>query len=195
MGIHETLCAAGIWADDGERSRLAPEFAVLARRIADRGARTVGFAPGDDDAAVAAIALRIGAALASQRGGHVAVVDALGSWPCAEALAAAARPRAGAYLQPAWLDRGLAVLTARPVPAGISLDQLRLTLGDQTRDFDHVVVDLTGFDHRGEHLDAYALLDAVALVARSGRTQARHLVHRFAELPAERRLGVLLTGM
>jgi hypothetical protein len=74
------------------------------------------------------------------------------------------------------------------------VERLRSVLRE-TASFGELIVDLTGFDHRGEHLAAFELLDAVALVARCGRTTARRIERWLRDLPDGRDLGVLLTGV
>jgi hypothetical protein len=88
----------------------------------------------------------------------------------------------------------LAVLTPRGAepPAGIAF--LRTAL-DRGGTFFHAVADLTGLEHRGEHLAAFDILDAVVLVARAGRTRTRQVQRWLREIPDPRGLGVLLTGL
>ena len=56
-------------------------------------------------------------------------------------------------------------------------------------------MDLTGFDHLGEHFSAMVALDGIIVVARSGRTFGTTLEAWMREIPAERILGILLTGL
>jgi len=190
---HEELRAAGIeLAADPDRPAL-PECARLARRMRERRVRTVGLAPAGDDVAVPAIAIELGRALAATSATTVGVVDAQGSWPCARALVEA--DDEGGSLAASWLLDNLAVLTPRAPHPGAALDRLRDVVEEQAATFDDLVVDLTGFDHLGEHLAAFQLLDAVAVVARCGRTTTRQIEHWLRDLPGGRGLGVLLTGV
>lgn len=193
--IHETLRAAGIWLMAGDEwPALGAECAGLARRLRDKRARTVGLVPADDDVAVPAVAIHLGSALAGRSVRPVGVVDAQGSWTGAPGADGAADGE-GTGLVTSWLRDDLAVLAPRAVGAGAALQHLRVVLQTEAEVFEHLVFDLTGFDHRGEQLAACELLEAVALVARSGRTTARRIERRLRDLPAARCLGVLLTGM
>lgn len=194
-GVEEQLRAAGIalTAAD-ERPALRLECARLARRLREQGVRTIGLAPVADDVAVPALALELGRAVADTLAGPVGVVDALGGWACARGLA----EEAGAghsLLAATWLGDNLALLTPRrpdrgPIP-GLQL----LGAVGEVAGFDHLVVDLTGLDHVGD-LGAYQLLDAVAPVARSGRTTTRQVHRWLRDFQREGRiLGVLLTGL
>ena len=193
--VQELLHAAGIGLEaSSEPPGLRSDCARLAAAVRRRNFRALGLVPAGDDVAVPGPALALGRALADVSPRSVGVVDALGSWPCAQALLAHAAhdgtPEARSWV----LDR-LAVLTPRTSPAGAALGQLRAGLADRWTTFDHLVVDLTGLDHLGEHVAAYALLDAVALVARSGRTTTSQVRRGLREVPDGRALGVLLTGL
>ncbi|HEY6005016.1 MAG TPA: hypothetical protein VIV57_19215 [Anaeromyxobacter sp.] len=193
--IHETLRAAGIWLMAGDEwPSLGAECAGLARRLREKRARTVGLVPADDDVAVPAVAIHLGGALAGRSARPVGVVDAQGSWAGAS-VAGEAAAEGGTGLVTSWLRDDLAVLAPRAGGAGAALQHVRGILAAEGNVFDHLVFDLTGFDHRGEQLTACELLEAVALVARSGRTTVRRIERGLRDLPAARCLGVLLTGM
>ncbi len=193
--VHEALRAAGIWPIDGDdRPPVRLECARLAGSLGV-GVRWIGIAPADDDSAVPAIAVELGRALAGRGSHRVGVMDAQGSWPCARALLEAA-PGAGAeLLATAWLLPDLAVLTPRAPDPRAALALLHGVLGAADGPFGQLVVDLTGFEHQGDHIAACALLDAVFVLARSGRTTARSVRRWLRDLPEGRDLGVLLTGL
>ncbi len=193
--VHEELRAAGIeLAVPGRRSAWSSECARMARRMAEELVLTVGFVPADDDVAVPAVAIELGRALAEKSARPVGVVDAQGSWPCAEALIARAPPNR-APLATNWLADGLAILTARSHLPGRAVEQLTGLVLAKPGSFGQLVVDLTGLDRLGEHLGAFDLLDAVVLVARRGRTTMRQIQRRLAEIPEGRTASVLLTGL
>jgi hypothetical protein len=124
----------------------------------------------------------------------VAVVDTSGSWPRALELERAAdgvRTDAFAWV---WFRDRLALLTPGPSAPGVALDRLRAAVAHDTTPFHHVVFDLTGLDHRGEHVAACALLDAMVLVARAGRTTGAGLRRWLEEIPPPRCAGIILTG-
>jgi Mrp family chromosome partitioning ATPase len=190
----EELRAAGIAvAAPDELPALRVECARLARRMREQRVRTVGLAPAADDVAVPAVAIELARAFAANLSGPVGVVDALGGWSCARALVEAAGP-GSAHLATSWLGENLAVLTPRSFDLSAMLGLLLFSAVDEAADFDRLVVDLTGLDHLGE-LGALELLDAVALVARSGRTTARQVQRWLRRFPEGRSLGVILTGV
>ena len=195
-GIQEALREAGIWLMAGEEwPALGAECAGLARRLRERRARTIGLEPADDDVAVPAVALHLGSALAGGSARAVAIVDTFGGWTASTGTTAAAQDPSA--LVTAWLRDDLAVLTPRAAGTGApgaALRQLRSVIEAESADFDHLIFDLTGFDHLGEQLAAYDLLEAVVLVARSGRTTVRRIQRRLRDVPGARFLGVLLTG-
>lgn len=191
----EKLSAAGIPLLDGDdRSALRTECARLARRMRDEAVHTIGLAPAGDEVAVPATAIELGRALAERNHGSVGIVDALGSWPCAHALVEGA-VRDRTVVATNWLVDDVAVITPRIREPGTMLAQLRGVMANGVVTFRHLVVDLTGVDHLGELVAASDLLDAVVVVARSGRTTTRQLQRWFRDLPARKGLGVLLTGL
>lgn len=195
VDVEYALRAAGIWSTGTtDLPAVSRECARLVRRMRERLVRDVGLVPAGDDVAVPAVALALGFALADTSTVATAVVDATASWACARELVQAARPD-GKLLARSWLREDLAVLTPRIFDAGAMLRQLHGALVERGEEFDHLVVDLTGFDHLGEQLAAFELLDGVAVVARSKRSTTRQIQRWLDEIPGERSLGVLLTGL
>ena len=195
--IAEALRAAGIgFADDkhDDRRAVQVECARLVRRMRERLVHTIALVPAGDDVAVPAISIEIGRAFADKSAGAVGVVDAHASWACARALVEGALPD-GTLVVTSWLLENLAVLTPRISQPGAMLRQLHSLVVEQALIFSHLVVDLTGFDHLGEQMAAFDLLDAVVLVARSGRTTTRQIQRWLRDMPEGRSLGVLLTGL
>lgn len=185
----DALRAAGLpLRADAPHVRL--ECARVARLVLEREVKRVGFAPAGPEVAVPPLVLELGGCLAEQRG-PIALVDGQGSWPCAAPLAAGAAP-AERLAVTTWLGARLALLTPRAGP--IHLGQLARLLAEEAGHFALLLVDLTGFDERGELPGGCELLDAVALVARSGHTRLGDVTRRLGELPREKQLGVLLTG-
>lgn len=192
--VHEQLRAVGIaLIPHDEYPELHAESARLARLLAERHVRTLGVIPADDDVALPAVALELGRAI-TERGALVAVVDALGRWPCSDALLQAEDRGAEPFVK-SWVLENMAVLTPRMRDAPSTVALAMETTLDKTNGFNRLILDLTGFDHLGEDLAACALLDAAILVARSGRTTARRIERWYLEHPEVRCLGVLLTGL
>lgn len=193
--VPEEIRAAGIRLKAGDDlPLLRSECARLARCLRERKARSIGLAPAADHVAVPAVAIELARALADRSRSPVGVVDAGGSWACAGPLAEGS-PAGGRILATIWLLENLALLTPRARKASEVLDELRGVAAGEAAGFGHLVVDLTGLDRLGEQVAAFDLLDAVAIVARSGLTTARQIQRRIRDLPEGRSLGVLLTGL
>ncbi len=189
----EALRAAGLLLEEGRDA--APgrmEAARVARLLRERGVPSVGLVPADDEVAVPAIAVLIGDALARVSGRSIGLVDAAGDWPGAGDLHAASSD--GSPLATSWLRDGLALLGPRAFHPGSALAPLRGGVSLVPGTFEHLVVDLTGFDRLGELATAMALLDGALLVARSGRTTHGQVRRWLGQCPGGRGLGVLLTG-
>ena len=193
--VQEILRDVGIGLEEtSDRPSLRSECARMAASARARGVRTLGMLPASDDVAVPASAIALGRALADGSVKPVGVVDALGNWPCAQALSARAAPH-GTPMVTSWILAGLALLTPRAAGPAAGLSTLRTAVEEPANGFDHLIFDLTGLDHLGEHVAAFDLLDAVVLVARSGRTTTRQVSRRLSEIPERNGLGVLLTGL
>jgi hypothetical protein len=176
------------WAD-GERAAVPPELARIATALQRRGCRSVGLVPAAEAVGVPAVAVGLGIALAEVTGAAVGVVDASGTWPGAAADPASHR---ASPFSADWLTDGLALFRRRT--SGTALVELDAFLHAPPREVGSLVVDLTGFARSGEHLEAMALLDGAAVVARAGSTTSRQLERSMREIPLERNLGVLLVG-
>lgn len=158
----------------------------VARQLRDRGLRTIGLAPVDDRVATATTAIDLAVALADAAAANVAFCDPHGR------LAVSDLPGEpmGTH-RVVVLREGVVVLTPHGERSG-SAAAIGPVLAEATQRFDFVIVDLSGFDARGEHRLAYDMVDAVALVARAGATREHALRDRHRELPEDRDLGVLL---
>lgn len=176
----------------GERPDIDAECLRLARVLTDREARIIGLVPAGDEVAIPPVALQLGRSLAELVGSPVAVIDAYGNWPGTEGLAAGSDTTLFAAT---WLVDNLALLAPRTFDSGALLPQLGAALRAEASVFNRLLVDLTGFDHLGEHLAALALVDAVLIVARSRQTRVNDIVRWLRDIRPERSLGVLLTGV
>jgi hypothetical protein len=164
---------------------VAPELARIVGDPRLRAARRLGLAPAGPDVALPEVAVATALALATVSAERAAVVDALGRWDLA-AEPAASLPERGA---------GLVELVSAPVSLpGLRLPALAATLDTWAARVGHLVVDLTGLDESGEHLEAIGVLDAVAVIALAGSTTLPQLARWMRELPPEKNLGVLLVG-
>jgi hypothetical protein len=164
-----------------------PALVRTAHELDRRGFYHLGLVPASDGVDVRAAALRLAFARARACGALTAVVDVRGGWADAVAPEAGDGPLAAATLG------ANVLLVTRRAPAGRSpAADLRAFLGGGRHGAGRLVVDLTGFDGSGEHLEAASLLDAVAVVARAGRTTLAELDRRMAEVGAARNAGVLL---
>jgi hypothetical protein len=189
--LHE-LGDTAVWlsAPDGDPT-LTAACAGMASRARRARARTIGLVPASDDVAVPAVAVLLARALAEVASAPAAVVDAHSSW--AESFPGPGAAQEGSVATVA-IARGLSVVAVRAEDAPNPLRRLR-TACEAGGAFEHLVVDLTGFDHAGELLEACEALDASVLVARTGRTTRRAVARWLEELSGVPFLGVLLTGI
>jgi hypothetical protein len=195
--VHERLREAGIRLDARDlRPQIRSEATRVARILVQKQCRLVGLAPAADDVAVPAVALQLGLALVEVTGSPVGVLDAHGSWPGARTLAVPGKPgtQDTSLFSAHWLVDNLAFLAPRSFDTGAVLMKLGAALAAEAQVFHHLVVDMTGLDHLGDHLSAIDLLDGVIVVARAGRTTVPELHRWMRDVPEERNLGVLLVG-
>lgn len=191
--IQDALRGAGIWYGGEDRPPVQAAYARLARLLRDRRVRTVGLVPAADGVAVPAIALGLATSLAAAGGANVAVVDPLGRWSGAAQGATAAEGAAHWYATE-WLTERIAVISPVTADPGTVLPLLQQVVRAELEHYLHLVVDLTGFDRLGERTSASALLDGVAVVARTGATRVAEIARALGEFDEERALGVVLTG-
>ena len=192
----EVLAALGIAHGDQRSGELKAACAKIARRIHREQVQVIGFVPGDDQVAVPPVLIQLGFALCDLTGATVAVVDANVRYP---GLPSLNRGRSvdheDSVFSTRWLGGSLALLSPpRVESAGEVVPQLARVLVDGADLFAHVLVDLTGFELLGEHANAAAGMDGVAIVARAHHTREQQLVDLVRSLPQERFLGVLLVG-
>jgi hypothetical protein len=86
-------------------------------------------------------------------------------------------------------------MTPRAPGLATALVPVRSVVAQEAPPFGHVLVDLTGLDRIGAALEACDALDGVVLVARAARTTRREVLRWLRDLPADRLLGVVLTGL
>jgi hypothetical protein len=79
-------------------------------------------------------------------------------------------------------------------PAGLVVPALAQLVARGLDGFEHVLVDLTGFERLGEHIAATGYVDAIAIVARKDETHEQRLLRLAAVIPPQRMLGVTLVG-
>jgi hypothetical protein len=171
----------------GAEREADPALVRIAHELDRRGFYHLGLVPASDGVDVRAAALRLAFARACASGALTAVVDARGAWTDVVTPEAGDGPLAAATLG------ANVLLVTRRTPAGPSpAAALRAFLDGGRHGAGRLVVDLTGFDGSGEHLEAASLLDAVSVVARAGRTTLAELDRRMAEVGAARNAGVLL---
>lgn len=187
------LASLGIEAPDGA---LRAACTRVAQRIHNEGVRVVGFVPAADGVAVPPVLIQLGIALTELTGATIAVVDANVRYP---GLGAFNRDQQtdsdDSVFSTRWLYGSLALLSPpRVESAGQVVPQLARVLLDGSDLFEHVLVDLTGFELLGEHASAAACMDAVALVGRAHRTREKELLELARLMPHGRFFGVLLVG-
>jgi hypothetical protein len=188
----------GLGEGEGGREAVDAECIRIARRLREAGRRVVGFLPATATDAVAPVALRIGRALTQLTGATVAYVDANAHWPALAAVSTRPSSSSGdeeSLYVTRWMTGTLALLAPRGVAiAGAAVPQLRRVLDDGAALFEHMLVDLTGFDRLGEHAAASALMDGLIVVARPGGVSEGALLAFTRSFPRRELLGVLLVG-
>jgi hypothetical protein len=198
----ERLRRIGIRIIDDEQDPLVrAECIRVARRLHLSRNKVIGFIPTTDDVAVPPVLIQLGIALTELTGATIAVVDANVRWP---GLAGLATPtdddeeeavEAGSVFRTKWVRGSLALLTPpKSEQAGEAVPQLARLLLSGTELFEHILVDLTGFDLLGEHASAAACMDTTVLIGRAHETRENHLLTMQKAMPRNRFMGVLLVG-
>lgn len=185
-GIEQLLRDAGIPLDQrpaDARAALARVASVLRRRRV----RSLGLLPAADDVGVPGVALQAALAIAEVSAEPVGVVDPTGTW-----LDAVGRPDAEGPAVARVAE--LVALIALPRRPGSVAPALAKLLRTDARAHAHLVVDLSGLERTGDHVEAFSLVDGVAVVARAGRTTFAQLDRASAQIPGDKDLGVLLVG-
>jgi hypothetical protein len=188
------LASLGIESGGGGELRAA--CTRVARRIHNEGVRVVGFVPAADTVAVPPVLIQLGIALTELTGATIAVVDANVRYPGLGTLNRGQETDSDeSVFSTRWLYGSLALLSAPQVEsAGQVVPQLARVLIDGADLFEHVLVDLTGFELLGEHASAAACMDAVALVGRAHHTREKELLELARLMPRGRFFGILLVG-
>ncbi len=164
------------------------------------GGASLGLLPASANVGVVGVGVHLALALAELSGSPVGYVDANLRWP---ALAPPAPVRddsgeqsfGGSAFFTRWLRGDVAVLVPhRKSLAGAGATALPRLLASARELFAGCLVDLTGWQRLGEHLQAFDLLDGVVLVAHAGRSTEEELLRLDAEIPPHKHLGVLLLG-
>jgi hypothetical protein len=172
------------------------ECVRVAGRLRDSQRKVIGFVPTSDDVGVPPLLVQLGLALVDLSGATIGFVDANVHWPAVADESLAEDPTADEWLfATRWVADSLALLTPmRQGEPGAGFPQLARLLRSGADLFEHLLVDLTGFDRLGQQLDAFALMDGVVLVAHAGRARERDLMQMSRDMPADKNLGVLLVG-
>lgn len=187
------LAEVGIHIVGDESPAVRAECTRIARRLFAARTKVIGFIPAQADVGVPSVAIQLGLALVQLSGATAAYVDANVRYPALAELSAGAD--ATQAFSTRWLKGSLALLTPSGVEeAGQAVPALASLLLDGTELFEHVLVDLTGFDLLGEHASAAACMDGVVLVGRAHSTREKHVLHCARDIPDTRFLGVLLVG-
>lgn len=189
------LASVGIHIESDRWPQVRAECMRIARRLIAARSKVIGFIPARDDVAVPPVAIHLGLSLVELSGATAAFVDANVRYPALSAIAADAPTDDGSVFSTRWLKGSLALLTPhRAERAGEAVPALAKLLLDGTELFEHVLVDLTGFELLGEHASAAACCDGVILVGRAHETREKDVLQFVREMPESRFLGVLLVG-
>ena len=172
------------------------ECARIARRIVVRGSRVIGLWPASSGVAAPPLAIQLGVALAELTTTTVAFVDANLRWPAAAGVSELVEQGAeDQFFATFWLHQSLALIVPRRVGvAGAGGRQLKLLVERSKDVFHYMLVDLTGFDRLGEHLEALDLVDGAIVIGQARQTTENELLRLRYQLSAEKTLGVILVG-
>ncbi len=192
----DRLAEVGIHIAGEEAPEVRAECIRIARRLLAEQSKIIGFIPADDTVGIPAMAIQIGLALVELSGATAAYVDANVRYPALAALSSDSDEGSeNSVFSTRWLMGSLALLTPRRAErAGEAVPALASLLLDGVRLFEHVLVDLTGFELLGEHASAAACMDGVVLVGRAHGTHEESILQFLNEMPESRFLGVLLVG-
>lgn len=204
QGVPETearrLAALGIeLLEEAAHPALFAQCIQVARNLKHLKMHRVGLWPTDDKVGIPPLAVHVGLALAQLSSSTVAFVDANLRWPATRALEAQGElmgdeDESEPY-RTLWLRDMLALLIPRKVGrAGESMAALSRALQAGRDLFGHMLVDLTGFERIGDHLNVVELLDGVAIVATARKVRESRLLEMEQQLPVDRRAGAILIG-
>jgi hypothetical protein len=197
---------------DEEDPLVRAECIRVARRLHLSRNKVIGFIPATDDVAIPPVLIQLGIALTELTGATIAVVDANVRWPGLAGLASPDDPDTdvdnpdgsdqdveavdpGSVFRTKWVRGSLALLTPpTSEQAGEAVPQLARLLLSGTELFEHMLVDLTGFDLLGEHASAAACMDTTVLIGRAHQSRENQLLTMQKAMPRGRFMGVLLVG-
>lgn len=188
------LAEVGIHIVGDETPEVRAECMRIARRLLASKQKVIGFIPASGEVGVPSVVIQIGLAMVELSGATAAYVDANVRYPALRELSASVESDEGNF-STRWIQGSLALLTPhRAEKAGEAVPALASLLLDGTELFEHVLVDLTGFELLGEHASAAACMDGVVLIGRAHETRDKDVLHFVNEMPSSRFLGVLLVG-
>jgi hypothetical protein len=190
------LASIGLRVSGEDLSQLRAATMRVARHISIAHRKMVGFVPADVHVGVPPVAIHLGLALVELTGATVAVVDANVRYPGLGGLTRHRTPESqNSVFSTLWLRGSLALLTPMRVErAGEVLPQLQRLVSEGGDLFQHILVDLTGFEVLGEHASAAASMDAVIVLGRAHRSKESEMLALARSMPPERFLGVMLVG-
>ena len=184
----------------GRASAELPADAVrVARQIHVSGRRVVGFLPASSKVPTSRLCRELGTALARLYGKRVAWLDLGATYRAqAEKTPDAVGLHDEGLFAARWLEDGfLWVAPEGKADQGVRFQLVETMIAylvtSHDFGFEHVLVDLAGFDRLGELLGTLDHLEGVIVVGRAGRTRYADLERVHKELPRKQNLGVLLT--
>lgn len=193
MNPLERLRRAGVgFANDPGFEDVRTECTRLAGSLLDRGYKLIGLVPVDASVAIPPLAIQLGRSLVGLCGAAIGIIDATATWPTFETTHTSGHVQS--LFSATWIDDSLAILSPRTFDAGAMLRNIGMALEAEAAIFAVLIVDMTGFDQMGEHLAAIALMDGLIPVARAGSSRDDRIARWLRDIPADRNLGILLTG-
>lgn len=172
------------------------EIVRVARKLHMSGRKIVGFWPASPTVAIPPLLSLVGQALAEITSLPIAMIDANIRWPgVVSAEGEAAKDANESLFTKLTIGENIVLfMPARIGPEGAGVPQLRLLIQRIRSRYHYVLVDLTGFDKIGEHLNAIEITEGIYIVGRARESMEYDYLRIHYQIPQEQNLGVILQG-
>jgi hypothetical protein len=168
----------------------------IARRVLLSERQIVGFVPASTGIQLQALVTTVAQTLSGISAHRVVIVDPLARWSLWEHDSGTQAPATNnaSVIRGCWLSgTQLAAIAPRTIPSSEDVFRtLQGLLSRASRNAEHVLVDLGALVHNAQYLAGLRLVDAVCLVARSGKTTKEALERTHRDLQEAHTLGVVL---
>ncbi len=172
------------------------EIVRVARKVHMSDRQVVGFWPASPTVAIPPLISVIGQALSNITTLPMALIDANIRWPgVVLPQGEAAKDANESLFTRLQLSEKLTLFMPQQIgPEGAGVPQLRLLVQRIRGRFHHILVDLTGFDKIGEHLNALEIMEGIYIVGRARESMEYDYLRIHYQIPKDLNLGVILQG-